>query len=455
MKPNSLPQTSLSQAPSRNTAAQVLIATVGSVGDMHPMLGLGVTLKRQGHTVCFAANPAHSERIQACGLDYRAMGTKAGFEATADDPALWNPRTAMPVFWRGLRNSLHELPEAVLAMPAGRPTTLLVHPLLLPAAALARARRPGLRVVAAWLAPQNLRTCHDPMMIGPLRIPRWLPIALRQRLWQRVDRRFIDPAPLPDLNAARQALGLAPVNHFMPHLQSVADQSITLFPTWFARSAPDWPKPMLHGRFPLFEPDRNAELPAEVSAFLASGPAPVVVTLGTFQRHGGAMLTQVVKAARAVGRRTVVLAAQREQLPLPPADDLLWQPYLPLSRLLPHCAALVHHGGIGTTAEALRAAMPQLVLPWAFDQFDNAQRVLALGVGLTLPSRHLRAGSLRRALGQLLGSPTMARACQAAAARLRADPGLDEICRQLMSSGGEGSDRPANADAAMAAHCAI
>ncbi len=438
MKPRSSPPPTSFPTEYRSPPGPVLIATVGSVGDMHPLLGMGVALQGLGHAVRFAANPVHAQRIQACGLDYCALGTRAGFEATADDPALWDPRTAMSVFWRGLRSSLQALPEAALALPAGRPATLLVHPLLLPVAALARARRPDLRVVAAWLAPQNLRTCHDPMMVGPLRIPRWLPMALRRRLWRRIDRRFIDPVPLPELNATRLALGLAPVPHFMPHLQTVADHSITLFPEWFAGSAPDWPQPMLRGSFPLFEPPGSADLPAEVLEFLANGTAPVVVTLGTFQRHGGTMLTQVVQAARSLGRRTVVLTADSEQLALPSAGDLLWKPYLPLQQLLPHSAALIHHGGIGTTAEALRAAVPQLVLPWAFDQFDNAQRVRTLGVGLTLPSRRLRPDLVRRALRHLLDSADLAGVCRNAAQRLRCDPGLDELCRQLMLAVGEG-----------------
>jgi UDP:flavonoid glycosyltransferase YjiC (YdhE family) len=107
-----------------------------------------------------------------------------------------------------------------------------------------------------------------------------------------------------------------------------------------------------------------------------------------------------------------VMATGREQLAPPPAAELLWQSNLPLHRLLPRSATLVHHGGIGTTAEALRAAVPQLVLPWAVNQFDNAERVRALGVALTLPSRRLRPDLLLRALGQLLdstrgtGSPT-------------------------------------------------
>lgn len=413
---------------------QVLLATIGSVGDMHPFLGLALALQRQGHAVRFAANPVHAARVQACGLHHVPFSTREAHEAAADDPALWDPCTAMTVFWRGLKASLQWLPDAALALPAAQPATLVVHPLLLPAADLARAQRPGLRVMAAWLAPHNLRSSHHPMMLGPLRVPRWVPLALRQAMWRRVDRRFIDPAPLPDLNAARQAAGLPPVPHFMPHLQDVADRSVTLFPPWYAPTQPDWPQHLLRGSFPLFEPPGESELPAEVKDFIARGSAPVVVTLGTFQRHGSAQLAQVVEAARALGRRTVVLAAERAQLPLPDAADLLWQPYLPLQQLLPFSAALVHHGGIGTTSEALRAAVPQLVLPWAFDQFDNAQRVRHLGVGQTLSPRRLRAVPLQRALEQLLTSPAAAAACKETAARLQQDPDMDAVARELMAT---------------------
>ena len=103
-------------------------------------------------------------------------------------------------------------------------------------------------------------------------------------------------------------------------------------------------------------------------------------------------------------------------------------------RCCQQCCALVHHGGIGSTAEALRAAVAQLVQPWAwaFDQFNNAQRVVALGLGLTLWSRRQRAGRLQRALRQELGAPALTAACRAWAAQLAVEPGPDALCRQLL-----------------------
>ncbi len=408
------------------TPRQFLIATAGTAGDMHPFLALGMALQRRGHTVLFLGSAVHEAMVVSVGLAFSPLGTVAAYEAVANDPRLWNPRTSFSVFWRGL--SLHRLGDELMALPATLPITLLVHPLLLPAAALARARRPGVRVVAAWLAPANLRSCCDPMMVGPLRIPRWLPLRFRRGLWRHIDRRFIDPVALPGLNPARVALGLPPLARFWPHLQEVPDLSITLFPAWFAATLPDWPQPLHGGVFPLFEPQVDATLCPELVDFLAAGAAPIVFTLGTGHRHAARFLALAVQVAQQLGRRAILLTANRSQAPATLPATVLCLTYVPLRQLLPRVAALVHHGGIGTTAEALRAGVPQLVLPSAFDQFDNAQRVEALGVGRAGSAHRLRAGAMRRALRALLGSPDVAKACTRVAALLAGDADVGALC---------------------------
>jgi rhamnosyltransferase subunit B len=128
-----------------------------------------------------------------------------------------------------------------------------------------------------------------------------------------------------------------------------------------------------------------------------------------------------LRAARLLGCRAVLLTPHREQVPHPLPPGVLWLPYVPLRTLLPRAAALVHHGGIGTTAEALRAGLPQVIVPLAYDQFDNAARVEALEAGAMVPGGAAgpRPRALAAALRALLSSDAVRAGC-ARAARLAA-----------------------------------
>ncbi|HEY8973571.1 MAG TPA: nucleotide disphospho-sugar-binding domain-containing protein, partial [Burkholderiaceae bacterium] len=130
---------------------------------------------------------------------------------------------------------------------------------------------------------------------------------------------------------------------------------------------------------------------------------------------------------RRLGRRAVVLTPHREQVPAPLPADVLWLPYVPLAALLPRAAALVHHGGIGTTAEALRAGVPQVIVPLAYDQFDNAARVAALQAGARESggTAGARPRALARTLQRLLDSAEVRAGCARVAALAAADAGRD------------------------------
>jgi UDP:flavonoid glycosyltransferase YjiC (YdhE family) len=102
--------------------------------------------------------------------------------------------------------------------------------------------------------------------------------------------------------------------------------------------------------------------------------------------------------------------------------------FAPFSELLPHCAALVHHGGIGTCSQGLAAGVPQLVVPHAHDQPDNAARLVRLGVARKLEPRQYRIKSVVRELGELLGSPDVATNCKDVAARFSGSDPLGRTC---------------------------
>ena len=405
----------------------VLLVALGTAGDLYPFLRIARDLLARGHRVTLLGLQAHATIVERAGVPFHGLGTEEEYRATLDHPDVWHPRKGFAVLWAGMRERIDTLPDYLAALPPGEPVVMLAHPLALVGAALARARRPGLRVVAAWLAPANLRSVHDPLTIGPLRIPRWLPLAWRRWLWARVDAGVVDPVAMPDINAARARHGLAPVQHFVAHLQDVPQAHLTLFPRWFAPTPPDWPRPLSEGVFPLHDPHAAAPLPPALAQFLREGSAPLILTPGSGNRQAHRWLARAVQATRRLGRRAVLLTPHREQVPAALPPEMLWLPYVALPTLLPHGAALVHHGGIGTTAEALRAGVPQVIVPLAYDQFDNAARVEALAAGAMVRggAAGARPRALAAALRQVLDSATIRAGCARAAALCATDAAHD------------------------------
>lgn len=403
---------------------------IGSAGDLFPMLKIALALRTRGHRISFIAPEQHRAYVEQAGLPFHGVAVD---EAVLDDPRLWHPRHGFGVVWRATRGVAAALLPFVEALPASEACVLLVHPLALPEADLCRASRPDIRIAVAYLAPSNLPTVHDPLVMGPLTVPRWVPTAARRWLWRRVGAQLVDPVVLPRLNLERRLRGLSPVHHALDYLFEVADLSLLLFPAWFGATRPDWPRPLQRGDFALYDPDAEAPLSAELTAFLAAGEAPVVFTPGTGNRQAEAYFRAALAAVGMLRRRAIFLTPHASQVPASLPDGVLWQAYVPLRKLLPECAALVHHGGIGTTAEALRAGLPQLVVPFAHDQFDNAARVAALGVGAILPAARLSAARLRRVLSRLLSARAVAVNARAVAHRFGAQPELDALCAALQA----------------------
>lgn len=389
---------------------------------------MATALRDAGHAVTLLAPDLHAPYVLQAGLAFHPLAVDP---AVLDDPHLWDVRKGFGVVWRATRAAMAQLPAYVAALPEGTRCVLLVHPLALPEADLCRSARPGTKIVAAYLAPANLPTVHDPLMMGPLPIPRWIPFALRRWMWRQVGERLIDPVALPDVNAARRACGLPCVPGLLEFLIAVPDLSVMLFPEWFARTQPDWPRPLLRVGFALYEPNPDLAIAPELARFLASGAAPIVFTPGTGNRQGGHYFRCALEAVRQLGQRAIFLTPYAEQIPDDLPGHVLWQAYLPLRTLLPQVAALVHHGGIGTTAEALRSGTRQLVVPLAHDQFDNAARVEALGAGYVLPASRLNAVRLARSLRRLLAAPSLPEHCLAAASKLDGEPNMDQLCEVL------------------------
>jgi UDP:flavonoid glycosyltransferase YjiC (YdhE family) len=175
--------------------------------------------------------------------------------------------------------------------------------------------------------------------------------------------------------------------------------------------------------FPFFDQDVSAELSAAAAAFLAAGERPVVFTLGSsVVRLPTTFFAESYEAIKAVGCRAIFLVGDNDRVvPAATRSDprVLVSKYEPFSRLFPAAAAVVHQCGIGTTSQALRSGIPQVLCPFAHDQPDNAARVVRHGCGVALDGYRVRAGKMAGALRQILGDDTFRRRGQEFAAGMR------------------------------------
>jgi UDP:flavonoid glycosyltransferase YjiC (YdhE family) len=281
------------------------------------------------------------------------------------------------------------------------------------------------------LAPSVFRTVHRQPVHVPGRDLTRYPSWVKRTLWWLIDRIAIDPLIVGELNRFRRELGLRPVARVFDQWLHSPQRVIGLFPEWFGPPQPDWPAQVRLTGFPLFdEADQHAPTP-DLDAFIAAGDPPIVFTPGTANRTADAFMRTAVEAAARLRRRALLLTRYPEQVPEPLAPGVRHEAYVPLSRVLPLCAALVHHGGIGTSAQGLAAGTPQLVMPFGFDQPDNAARLEQLGVGTWIVPSQFTPDRVADRLATLLTEARVHERCRRWAAAVAASRAVEDTCDLL------------------------
>lgn len=402
-----------------------ILATLGTDGDVFPHIGLGVALRSRGHRVTLAAPEPYRALADGLGLDFRPLVTTEEVGQMIADPDLWHPLRsgAMMARWgsRFTRRNYDLLADLI----RGAARVLVANPGVL-AARLVQEKL-GCPTATLLLQPGMIpSSIAPPEMPAGLTLPRWVPRPLGELYWSAVDKAGYLLVARP-LNEVRASLGLQPVRRFFRWWLS-PELVIGLFPDWYASHQADWPVQLRLAGFGRFDGDRGAELADDIRDFCRFGTAPIAFTLGTGMTHAAGFFRAAVAACELVGARGLLLTKYAHQLPDPLPPNIRHCAYAPFRHLLPLCGAVVHHGGIGTTAAALGAGIPQLILPMAWDQPDNAERVRRLGVGACLGRRKRTAGHLSRALVRLMTPETRAR-CQVIADRVREADGFEAAAR--------------------------
>ena len=424
----------------------ILLAPVGSHGDVHPFCGIGAALARRGHAATVFTNAHFEPLVRRVGLDFVPVGTDRDFRDMIGDPDLWHPTRGWRKVFAGTVDQILPLQYHALKPRLVPGDTVLVGATLAFGARVLRDET-GVPMASVHLQPSIMRSAHATPKLPGMPLPRWSPRWLKRGLFAAADRFVLDPVIGTPLNAFRATRGLPPVGNVTSHWWHAPDRVIGLWPAWFAPPRPDWPPQTRLTGFPQFDERGLEPLPAELTTFLDAGEPPVAFTPGSAMSHGHAFFRAAAEACALLGRRGVLLTRHAAQLPQTLPPGVVHVPYAPFSELLPRCAALVHHGGIGTTAQALAAGVPQLVMPLSHDQPDNAERVAKLGVGDVIGVRAFRAPAVARKLRRLIESPEVKARCRAVADRFAGSRAIEETC-DFIEQLGETGAAPLGADTA-------
>ena len=407
----------------------VLLGTFGSAGDVYPFISLGKALKQRGHRPIFVGNPYFLPAVERAGIESLPIGDAEAYLRSENDLRLWNPLTGLRVVMgEGVIPAMRPLYELIAAQP--REGLVLAAGYLAFGARLA-AEHLGLPLATVCLQPVTFASKHAPPRMAGLPDLGRLPRPVMSWLFDLIALRLTDPLIVGPLNALRAELGLGPVRDVLRTWAHSPDLCVCLFPEWFAAPQPDWPTCAVTTDFPL--DDGGGEPSEELRAFVEAGPPPVVFTAGSAMHHAGRYFEHATQAARLLNRRVVLVAKAGAQMPARLPEGVHRTEYAPFSWLFARAAMVGHHGGIGTTAQCLRAGVPQLLTPFNFDQPDNAYILKRLGVAEVLAPGSFRADRAQAAIKRLLESPRVAEDCRNAAERCRRGGGPQQAVELLES----------------------
>jgi vancomycin aglycone glucosyltransferase len=388
---------------------RVLLSSIGSRGDVQPIVALGVELQALGHRARLCVAPNFRDWVESYGLEMTPIGPdlkKLTGGTVQGRPSLPPPERLRKMADDSVRAQFQVIGEAARDCD-----------LLLAAGALQMATRSiadlrGIPYVFAAYCPAVLPSPHYPPPKNAGSYPQGLTEEENLHLWQENAASF-DQTFGAVINEERARLGLPPV----PEVRSYM---FTDRP-WLAADpllAPAMPVPGLDvvqtGAWMLSDP---APLPAGLEDFLASGAPPLYLGFGSM-RASDQTARMLVEAARALGLRSILSQGWAGLTPGDSAEDCLSIGDVDHAKLFPRVAAVVHHGGAGTTHTALRAGRPQVIIPHNYDQFFWAHRIQELNVGVSGPTRDdLSVDALVQALRAAL-QPEVAARAQALAGRM-------------------------------------
>ena len=416
---------------------KIVLAVIGSLGDMHPMNALGIELKKRGHTVIFAAMEFYREKIETLGFEFRPMRPHLDPDDKELARDLMDAKKGSELLLREIiLPALRPMYEDLLA--AVRDADLLISTEVVFAAASV-AEKTGIKWMTTTLAPGTFLSAYDPFVPPTaiwLRHIRFLGKSFHGAMFSLV-RRMINSWCEP-YREFRREIGLSENRN--PLFEGKSELlNLAMFSLVLGKPQPDWAKSTLQTGFCFYDgKDDYGAISDDLQQFLDAGEPPIIFTLGSAAvMDARDFFEESACAAKILGRRAVLLYGMFNEPPkivesgesrVESERQIIAIPYAPYSQVFPRSAAVVHQGGVGTTSQVLRAGVPHLFMPYSHDQPDNAARCERLGVAKIISREKYTAETAAKKLRELLSDSSYKTKATEAALIVNAEHGTKVAC---------------------------
>ncbi len=411
-------------------------------------MALGIGLRERGYDVLFAVEEPFLPALHDLGFQTHLLpGDSESAVAAYQDRLFGSLDPVAPIRVLIEKDVLPNLRDKVDALgEACRGASLLVSSALQPAAGII-AELTDIQWASVALSPLSVGSRHLPPYPTPASLTGPIASVVTRALLtagQVTLRRVVDQP----INAVRAEYGLAARQDLMT-LGGMSREFVAVAASpAFVPRPPDWPARVKLTGFlfwdtPSWSIESNGTENGERLRSFLDAPGDVIAvssgSMSPYVREAFARFYRNSLAAiQRIGARALVVGAAPGVLPESLPDGVLAVPFAPFSGVYPRCAAVIHHGGIGTTAQGLRAGVPALVVPWGFDQFFDGEQVRRIGAGLWMGRRYYTVERAEHALRSLLHDSSFRLRAQKVAGKIAREDGVSVLCDQLQALAVEG-----------------
>ncbi len=413
----------------KSSMARIVVAPYGSLGDLHPHLALGIELKKRGHEVILCSLEVYQEKIELLGFEFKPLRPEIDendreWARQAMDPKTGSETIIRSLMLTNLRATYQDLMDATEGADL-----LISGEIVFPSHSVAE--KSGMKIITTTLAPLSMLSVYEPNIYPGaefLRYFNFLGTTMRKLLkfgmkktiwnWFKPYREF------------RKEIGLNEdhdpvfIDKYSKHLH------LAMFSKTLGKPQPDWHSPTLQTGFCFYDGQEDlGAMPEELDKFLKAGDPPIVFTLGSAAvMDPRNFFEESVMAAKSLNKRAVLLYGVFNEPPKGLDEKRVGFDYAPYGRVFPRVACVVHQGGVGTTAQVLRAGVPHLIMPYSHDQPDNAARCERIGVARTVNRDRYNETSAAFELDKLLGDESYGAKAQEAKSIVDLENGTEIAC---------------------------